>query len=66
MLASDKTTRVWDPRFATMTPKQILEDVCERRLTGFSTMTWDEMSLAGYPESEPLIDVCAAVADARP
>ena len=35
-------------------------------LVGLSIRTRDEMRLAGYPDSEPLIDVCAGVAEARP
>jgi hypothetical protein len=34
-------------------------------MLGVSTMTRDEMRLAGYPDSEPLIDVRAGGADAR-
>jgi WD40 repeat protein len=61
----DRTARVWDVHFATLVPKELLAEVCGRRLIGFSTMTRDEMRLAGYPDSEPLIDVCAGVAEAR-
>lgn len=35
------------------------------RLIGFSTMTREEMRLAGYPDSKPLIDVCAEVDEVR-
>ena len=63
--SNDNTTRVWDVQFATMKPREILVEICKRRVVGFSTMTRDEMRLAGYPDSEPLIDVCAGVAEAR-
>src|SRR4029077_6759476 len=62
--SSDKTARIWDVRFATMSPKGLLDEVCQHRLPGLSTMSRDEMRLAGYPDGEPLIDVCAGVTDA--
>ncbi len=58
--SDDKTARIWDVHFATMPAKALLEEVCQHRLVGFSTMTRDEMRLAGYSDSEPLINVCAA------
>lgn len=61
----DKTARIWDVHFATMSVKGLLAEVCARRLAAISTMTRDEMRRAGYPDSEPLIDVCAGVAEAR-
>jgi WD40 repeat protein len=61
----DKTARIWDLRFATMPTKALLGEVCPHRLAGFSTMTRDEMRLAGYPDGEPLIHVCAGVAEAK-
>ena len=54
-----------DVQFATLEPRKLLAEVCEHRLIGFSTMTRDEMRLAGYPDSEPLIDVCAGVPETR-
>ena len=64
--SEDKTARVWDAHFMTMPPKGLLAEVCQRRLIGSSTMTRDEMRLAGYSDSEPLIDVCAGIIEARP
>jgi len=64
--SEDKTARTWDVRFATMSPERLFDEVCQRQLRGFSTMTRDEMRLAGYPDSEPQIDVCAGKAEARP
>jgi WD40 repeat protein/energy-coupling factor transporter ATP-binding protein EcfA2 len=63
--SDDNTARIWEVRFATMPVEKLLAEVCNRRMIGFSTMTRDEMRLAGYPDSEPLIDVCAGVGDAR-
>jgi hypothetical protein len=62
----DKTARIWESHFATMSAKGLLEEVCGQRLPRFSAMTQDEMRLAGYPDSEPQIDVCAGVGEARP
>ena len=60
----DKTARIWDAHFATMSAKGLVAEVCQRRLIGFSTMTRDEMRLAGYLDNEPLIDVCTGEAEA--
>jgi hypothetical protein len=49
-----------------MPAKGLLDEVCQHRLFGISTMTRDEMRLAGYPDSEPLIDVCVGIAEAKP
>ncbi len=64
--SDDMTTRIWDVHFATMSPMGLLNEICRHRLPGLSTMSRDEMRLAGYPDSEPLIDVCAGVAEANP
>ena len=61
----DKTARVWDARFITMPAKGLLAEVCQHRMIGFSAWSRDEMRLAAYPDSEPLIDVCAGGAEAR-
>jgi WD40 repeat protein len=60
-VGSDNTARVWDVHFATMPTNDLIQEVCTRRLRGISTMTRDEMRLAGYPDSAPLIDVCSGV-----
>ena len=62
----DKTARIWDVHLATMQAKGLLAEVCQHLMIGFSSMTRDEMRLAGYPDSEPPIDVCAGFAEARP
>ena len=57
----DKTARIWDMQFVTMSTKDLLVEVCARRLRGLSKLSRDEMRLAGYPDSTPEIDVCAGV-----
>jgi hypothetical protein len=42
-----------------MATKDLLVEVCERRLRGFTELSRDEMRLAGYPDSMPNIDPCA-------
>jgi WD40 repeat protein len=54
----DKTARIWDIRFDVMPAKQLLFEVCSRRLGPLTALTLDEMRLAGRPEGEPAIDVC--------
>jgi hypothetical protein len=39
--------------------KDLLAEACAR-LTGVTTLTRDEMRLAGYPDSVPEIDVCTS------
>jgi hypothetical protein len=59
--SSDKTARIWDVHFAVMAIEDLVIEACTRRLRGISTLTRYEMSLAGYPEEMPLIDVCKAI-----
>jgi hypothetical protein len=40
-----------------MSVKALLAEACVR-MAGLSTLTRDEMRLAGYPDSMPEIDVC--------
>lgn len=44
-----------------MSAKDLVAEVCTRRLRGLTKLTWEEMRLAGYPDSEAEIDVCAGV-----
>jgi WD40 repeat protein len=64
--SDDGTARVWDIHFATMPARDLLKEACQHRLRGIGAMTPNEMRLAGYPDSEPPIDVCAGIAEARP
>ena len=67
--SEDTTARVWDAHFMTMPAKGLLAEVWQHRMKDFSAWSreeTDEMRLAGYPESEPPIDVCQGVGDARP
>ncbi len=58
--ASDnKVARVWNAQFAETPSKELISEVCAHRLDGVSTLTRDEMRLAGYPDSIAAIDVCA-------
>jgi WD40 repeat protein len=55
--SADKTARIWDVHLQTMSMKGLLAEACAL-LTGLTTLTRDEMRLAGYPDSTPEIDVC--------
>jgi WD40 repeat protein len=59
--SDDKTARLWDAHFATMSTKNLVVEVCTRRLRGLATLSRDEMRLAGYPDSTPEIDVCKGI-----
>jgi hypothetical protein len=39
----------------------LVVEVCTRRLRGFTTLSRDEMRIAGYPDTTPEIDVCAGI-----
>jgi MFS family permease len=55
--SDDKTARLWAAILQTMSAKGLLAEVCTR-LAGLTKLTRDEMRLAGYPDSQPQIDVC--------
>jgi WD40 repeat protein len=58
--SNDTTARIWDVRVATMmSTKDLVAEVCMRRLHGFAKLNREEMRLAGYADSTPEIDVCA-------
>jgi WD40 repeat protein len=56
----DAIARVWDVHFATMSTQNLIAGVCQRR-RGPTTLTRDEMRLAGYADDVPSIDVCAGI-----
>ena len=47
--SDDKTARIWDVRFATLSVAGLIEEACKRRLPGISVMTRDEMRLGRLP-----------------
>jgi hypothetical protein len=53
----DGTARSWDVHFETMSTPDLIREAC-KRLGGISTLTRDQMRLAGYADSEPLVNVC--------
>jgi WD40 repeat protein len=59
--SKDNTARIWDVHFATMSAKDLVSEVCTRRLLGLTKLSRDEMRVAGYPDSAPEIDVCENV-----
>jgi WD40 repeat protein len=62
IVTSDFTTvRIWDVHFAMMSTKELVVEVCARRLRGETKLSRNEMRLAGYGDNTPEIDVCAGV-----
>ena len=59
--SADGTVRLWDAHIAMMSAKELVVEVCTRRLRGLTMLNRDEMRLAGYPDITPQIDVCAGV-----
>jgi WD40 repeat protein len=59
--SKDGTGRIWDVRVTAMSTKDLVAEVCTRRLGGLTKLNRDEMRLAGYPDAMPEFDVCAGV-----
>jgi WD40 repeat protein len=59
--SDDKTARVWDAHFATMSAKGLVDEACLQWLRGITTLTPDEMRLAGYANDAHENDVCAGI-----
>jgi hypothetical protein len=59
--SADKTARIWDVHFATMSTKGLLAETCAHRLVGISKLSRDDMRLLGYSDDVPEIDVCEGV-----
>jgi WD40 repeat protein len=59
--SDDKTARIWDAHFATMSTNSLLVETCARRLAGFSKLSRDDMRLLGYEDATPEIDVCEGI-----
>ena len=55
--SEDGTARVWNVDLQFTPLQDVIAQACAR-LSRLSQMTRDEMRLAGYPDSEPLVDVC--------
>ena len=58
---SDDSARIWDVHLTTMSMKDLVTEVCTRRLRGLTKLNRDEMRLAGYPDVTVEIDVCAGI-----
>jgi WD40 repeat protein len=59
--SADNTVCIWDVHFATMSTKEILIETCKRRLSGFSTLSREEMRLVGCSDETPEKNVCAGI-----
>jgi WD40 repeat protein len=56
--ANGSSPKRWDVQFATMSTKDLIDEVCTRRLVGSTLLAEDEMRRAGYPAATPEFDVC--------
>jgi WD40 repeat protein len=54
----DKTARVWNGHPPVVGVPDLVTQACQRLLGPLSTLTRDDMELAGYPDNAPLIDIC--------
>jgi WD40 repeat protein len=57
----DETARIWDAHFATMSPQDLMREVCTWLGPGLTTLSPDEMRLVGYLDDTVQIDVCAGI-----
>jgi WD40 repeat protein len=57
----DKTARIWDVHFAMMSTDDLIAEACLRRIRGLTTLTREEMRLAGYADDVPAINVCSGI-----
>ena len=57
----DETARIWDTSLVTKPTRDLLVEVCTRRLRNFSKLDREQMSLAGYSDDVLEIDVCAGI-----
>jgi WD40 repeat protein len=58
--SQDKTAVIWNARVAPTPTAGLIDNACARLLPGLSKFTRIEMQLAGYSDTTPEIDVCAA------
>jgi WD40 repeat protein len=57
----DKTARIWNARLPEISVPDLIVEACRRRLGRLSTLTRDDMQLAGIPDSAPQVDICAGI-----
>ena len=57
----DKTARVWNGQPPVVAIPDLVVKTCQQLLGRLSTLTRDDMQLAGFPDSAPLIDICDGV-----
>ena len=64
--SDDATARIWDVHVAMMSANELVTEACTRRLLGLTTLTRNEMRLAGYADDVVPIDVCAGIGRVLP
>ncbi len=60
-LSDDGPVVAWDVHLTGLSLAALLHEACANRLRGVTTLSWEEMRIAGYPGREPPIDVCAGI-----
>ena len=55
--------RIWDVRYALLSGKELVAELCATGLPNMTTLTRNEMRLIGYPDNAPVIDVCGEISD---
>jgi WD40 repeat protein len=61
--SQNNAARIRDVRFAVMSTRDLITEVCLRPLRGLTILTRDEMQLAGYADDVPAIAVGAEIAE---
>ena len=57
----DGTARVWNARLPEISIPDLISQACRQRLGRLSTLTRDDMQLAGFPDNAPQVDICAGI-----
>jgi WD40 repeat protein len=60
-VSDDGPMVAWDVHLTGLSLATLLHEACANRLRGVTTLSWEEMRIAGYPSREPAIDVCAGI-----
>ena len=58
IVTASASAAVRDIHFAMMHEKDLVNEVCMRRMRGLTVLSREEMRLAGYRDDMPMIDVC--------
>ncbi|GJH18434.1 TIR domain-containing protein [Caballeronia novacaledonica] len=56
--SGNHSARIWDVRFATMQPQDLVNQACQHQLVAVPRLSREDMRRFAYPDAEPEHDVC--------